>query len=181
MAVQLRHRGRTVAGVAMIDCPAPLSGAQVPDKTLLDWFLEDLALDLPVAQLTASIDATGMEARQQLEQVAQALQASGRELVLDLEQLTAIYRVFLGIVRGSRRYAGSPINADVLLLRANDGIVSEFAGHPQSHRPDWGWRAFTTGNVDTKFFTGTHYTLLSEVSVAGVARTIEGWLRTREK
>ncbi len=181
MAVQLRRRGRTVAGVVMIDCPAPLPGDPVPDRTLLGWFLEDLALDLPVAQLTASVNAEGMDARRQLEQVDQSLQASGRALALDLDQLTAIYRVFLGTVRGSRRYAGTPVDVDVLLVRARDGVVSEFAEHPQSAHPDWGWRAFTTANVDAEFFAGTHYTLLSEASVAGVAKAIDGWLRSREK
>jgi len=180
MAVQLRRRGRIIAGVTMIDCPAPLPSAPIDDKVLLGWFLEDLALDLPVAQIIASIDISGAGARQQLEQVAQALQALGRELALDIAQLTAIYQVFAGIVRGSRQYASAEIDADILLVRAKDGVVSEFAEHPHSHRSDWGWSAFTSGSVNAKFFAGTHYTLLSDAAVAGVAKTIEEWLLSRQ-
>ncbi len=180
MALQLRRRGRMVAGVAMLDCPAPLAGPAVDDRVLLGWFLEDLALDLPVAQLLASVEVAG-GARQQLEQVAAVLVQSGRPLALDLEQISAIYQVFTGIVRGSRRYAGAHSDVDLLLIRARDGAVSEFAAHPHGQRTDWGWRDFSSANVDTESFTGTHYTLLSESSLPGVAKAIEGWLLSREK
>ncbi|HEV2149690.1 MAG TPA: amino acid adenylation domain-containing protein, partial [Longimicrobiaceae bacterium] len=180
MAAQLERRGRTVAGVAMIDCPAPHPGPPVDDAVLLAWFLEDLALDLPVAELVASLDGSAPDPRAQLEQVARTLRTSGRELGLDLDQLTAIYRVFLGIVRGSRRYEGAPVAADLLVVRAADGVVSEFAGHPSAHTPDWGWRALTSGTVRSERFPGTHYTLLSDATVAGLAGTIEGWLLAGE-
>jgi pyochelin synthetase len=179
MAVQLRRRGRAVAGVVMIDCPAPMNSAPLEEKVLLGWFLEDLALDLPVADLVAAVEFG--DARRQLEQVAALLQQSGRPLELSLDQLTSIYRVFSGIVRGSRSHVGVKTDVDLLQIRARDGIVSEFAECPYAADPAWGWKAYTTGNVDAEKFAGTHYTLLSNSSVPALAKAVEGWLQSRER
>ncbi|CAN7255778.1 amino acid adenylation domain-containing protein [Pseudoduganella sp. LjRoot289] len=179
MARQLRGRGRAVGGVVLIDCPAPLSGEPVDDKVLLGWFLEDLALGLPVAELLASVDA--VQARAQLEQVSALLLQSGRPLAIDLEQLTAIYRVFGGIVRASRAYAGGSADVDMLLIRARDGVVGEFAALPHPARPDWGWASRTSGSVHIETLAGSHHTLLAGCCVAAVAERTERWLRRREK
>jgi len=179
MAAQLRRRGRTIAGIVMIDCPAPSPAAAVDHKILLSWFLEDLALNLPVSEMLDNIDLTG-SARQQISQVVSLLQKAGRDPGIDVGELTAIYTVFLGIVKSSRCYTGHRTDVDVLLMRAKEGSVSEFQKHPSADNPDWGWQEFTSGNVETTTWPGTHYTLLSNGSVAGIARAMECWMRPRE-
>ncbi len=130
MAAQLQDIGRQVAGVVLVDCPAPVvSHPDIDDLTLLAWFLEDLALDLPVHTLLASLDLSELDDVQQLQAVAQQLRKLNHTAMDTLAALLPVYRVFKGIVRGSRDYRPAAIDADLLLLRARDGVVSEFATH----------------------------------------------------
>jgi pyochelin synthetase len=180
MAVQLRERGREVGGLVVIDCPSPRPSGPIDARVLLAWFLEDLALNLPIGELVQSIDLHGLTPEQHIEQVAEVLKELGRDLG-DIGALTDIYRVFLGIVRGSRRYAGAFTDVDIFLVRATDGLVSEFACHPAAASSDWGWQSFTSGEITMRTSRGTHHTLLSKDSVPSIADSIEQWLFHREE
>ncbi len=176
MAAQVRLKGREVRGVVMIDCPAPLLHAAIPHRTLLSWFLEDLALGLPVAALIDALEPCPSDPGEQLAQLSTVQAARGERLPLDLPQMTAIYRVFLGIVQGSRRYHANPVDVDVLLIRAEHDVVSEFADHPCANEPGWGWQELCK-TLATASLPGSHYTLLGASSVARLAAETECWLR----
>lgn len=176
MARQLRELGRVVKGVLMLDCPAPHPGSAVDAASLLTWFLEDLALQLPVKQILNHINFEQQTPLQQLQQVALALQEMDIELPIEIPQLCAIYEVFLGIVQGSKKYLGAQIDVDILLLRARQGIVSEFADHPQSMQKDWGWQAYTRGVIQTEQINASHYTMLSDASLSYAVPLVEAWL-----
>jgi len=176
MAAQLLARGRTVEGVLVIDSPAPLVHDLVSGRVLFDWFLGDLNLNPNVYQELVRLDAIGMTDEEQFAQAAALMRERGVELGEDIEQLRAIYRVFKGMVHGSRRYWPDTAEVNMLVVRARDGVVSEFSQHPFAERSDWGWREFATGQVDTAWAEGTHYTLLSTPSVATVAAAVEDWL-----
>ena len=62
------------------------------------------------------------------------------------------------------------------MLRAAEGRVAEFAGHPFAARPDWGWASLTRGRVTTATVPGTHHTLLAEANVAAVAAALRSVL-----
>ena len=181
MAAQLRRRGREVSGIVMIDCPSPRPGGPIDEGVLLSWFLEDLALGLPIGELLPSIDVRGRMPQQHMEQVVEVLKELGRDPGVDIGQLSDIYRVFLGVVRGTRRYTGSFIDVDIFLARATDGLVSEFASHPASASSDWGWQSFTSGEITVRTSRDTHHTLLSKESVPSIAESAERWMVLQEE
>lgn len=178
-AAQLRQRGHAVASVVLIDCPAPvMPPGETDDATLLGWFLEDLHLDLPgelVRDAQRFVDAGAGDA-ESLARVAQALHDLGHAAASTLKDLLAVYRVFKGIVRGSRRYAPSAIDVDLLLIRAREGAVSEFAAHRSFEVPDWGWAELSTRQVRSELHHGNHHTLLLPPQLEPVAAAIDTWL-----
>ncbi len=181
MAAQLQDIGRQVAGVVLVDCPAPVvSHPDIDDLTLLAWFLEDLALDLPVATLLAPLELSELDDVQQLQAVAQQLRELNHTAMDTLSALLPVYRVFKGIVRGSRDYRPAAIDADLLLLRARDGVVSEFATHSHTAAVDWGWSNLTRGRITAHYRAGTHHTLLLPPHLDQVADTIAKWLHSRD-
>jgi thioesterase domain-containing protein len=82
--------------------------------------------------------------------------------------------VFRGVVRACHDYRAPRVAAGITVLRAADGRVTEFEGHPCSATPDWGWAALTTGAVTTAPVPGTHHALLVDPQVAAVADAIAG-------
>ena len=62
---------------------------------------------------------------------------------------------------------GTRIGAPVLLLRARQGRVTEFAAHP-ARSDDWGWAAYSPA-VTVAWTPGTHHTMLTAAAdLAGV-------------
>ena len=88
--------------------------------------------------------------------------------------LDATRAVFTGIVTACNTYhcPTRALNAPITLVRARDGAVSEFADHPHTTSPDWGWSHLTAGRTRTTHLTGTHHTLLTHPHVAALARAI---------
>jgi len=76
-------------------------------------------------------------------------------------ELNHVYPVFAQIVNACRSYTPATVSADVLLLRARDGHVSEYSAHPHAVMRDWGWSARTRGMVTTRDVAGTHHTLFN--------------------
>ena len=184
MAAQLQKKNRLVQDIVMFDCPAPLLHTPIDNRTLLSWFLEDLAsdlaLNLPVAELVDSAGVLPDDPGEQLARIFAIQEARGEKLPLDPTQMTAIYRVFAGVVQGSRRYRATRVDVDVLLIRAESGVVSEFMGHPCAHEPDWGWQRFCN-EIGTASLPGSHYTLLSDATVEQVATETDRWLKRQRR
>jgi yersiniabactin nonribosomal peptide synthetase len=102
---------------------------------------------------------------------------AGAEAV-DPAQRQAIYAVFASVVRACLGYRAEPIRADLSVLRASEGRVSEFAGHPDAALPDWGWRRLTSGTVHCTQVPGTHYTILDEPNVGALAQQVAALRQT---
>ncbi len=83
-------------------------------------------------------------------------------------ELHHVYPVFAQIVNACRSYTPPVVAADVALIRARDGRVSEYAAHPHEAMDDWGWSARTRGTVATRAVAGTHHTLFSSEHLADV-------------
>jgi thioesterase domain-containing protein/acyl carrier protein len=180
MAVQLRARGRSVEGVVIMDSPAPLVHRPIADDVLFEWFLGDLSLEPALQASVQALDRTGLTERQQLEQAAEVMRRHDVDLGADVEQLAAIYQVFKGIVRGSRAHHAHAVDADLLVLRAEQGVVQEFEHHPFADDADWGWRKLTRGTIVTGAVEATHYTLLRAPAVDVVVSLVDSWIsRTR--
>lgn len=174
----LEERGDRVERLAVVDSPAPVAPrAPAGDTQLLLWFLEDLDIGFdPHAPGAAELAGPeGVPASVRLGHALDALRGRGlADTGLDHEELVGTFAVFRAVVEGCDRYTASPVAADITVLRARDGHVSEFADHPFAAAPDWGWAALTTGAVDTLTVPGTHHTLLAGASVAIVADALDG-------
>jgi len=174
MAGQLELIGETVDHIVMIDGPPPFKHEGVGDKRLLQWFLESLDLELPLAVLD-QMDLSGLTDSEQISHAIELLCAEG-DFALDLTQLLPIFRVFKTMLRIAQNYQPPNINVDVLVLRAADGVVTEFAKHPYGNQDDWGWGLLTSGHVQCERLPGTHYSLLAEPHVDAVATVMNSRL-----
>ncbi|SEP53568.1 non-ribosomal peptide synthetase [Amycolatopsis saalfeldensis] len=178
LAHRLEQRGELVERLVVIDSPAPLASRSIDDMQTVLWFLEDLDVGFDPGLLTDARkrDLATLGDDDRLARVLDLARGSGFP---DVEHtgLAETFAVFRGVVRACNRYRAPRINADVLVLRAQDGRVGEFADHPYADSPDWGWGSVSTGTVTAIAVPGTHHTLLSDPGVAGVAATIEDHLR----
>ncbi|QQP99598.1 non-ribosomal peptide synthetase [Lysobacter enzymogenes] len=92
-------------------------------------------------------------------------------------ELHHVYPVFAQIVNACRSYSPPVVAADVALIRARDGRVSEYAGHPDEAAADWGWSARTRGTVATRIVAGTHHSLFGEQHLAEVVAALRELVR----
>lgn len=101
------------------------------------------------------------------------------ENVGDFGEITNVFGVFSATIRATHEYRSIPnaISADITLVRATDGEVSEFADHALAHREDWGWREVTSGDVAVAFVAGTHHSILGPDTVDALIESIteRGW------
>jgi amino acid adenylation domain-containing protein len=173
MARQLEETGEKVDRLVVLDCPAPLA-PHAPDQPvhMLRWFLEDLNVGVPMELLDFD-ELREHPADDQLRLALERLRLSGwTSDVTELDDLDTIFRVFKATVAATRSYKSEPIEADILLLRARDGVVSEFRDHPYGKRNDWGWRLLTVGTVDAETVEGSHYTVLARPGLDKVVASL---------
>lgn len=176
MAAQLLRQGRDLEGLIILDSPPPSLHTPINQRELFDWFLGDLNLSAPTLETLLQQVAVAANDEQRLAIASEQLHALGHSLGADLSQLTTIYRVFKNLVVASRRYQAGVVDADLLHLRAAQGVVPEFASHPQALIAHWGWPEFCSGAVAAEFIEASHYTLLLEPALPRVIERIEHWL-----
>jgi hypothetical protein len=138
---------------------------------MLHGFIEDLNLGVPLDGLQDGIDAALPEAQRFAEVISRVNSRGGT--ALEAGPLLAIYRVFNAVVTAVRAYRPGRVGANLLVLRASQGEVSEFAGHPHEARADWGWSLLTTGLVRAQRITGSHYTVLGTPGVGQIADALQ--------
>jgi amino acid adenylation domain-containing protein len=160
MAAQLEAAGEEVKQVFILDGPSPVHHGDLSDERLLLWFLDDLALGLPVERLSDT-KFTGQTLAEQLRTAAALLQA-GEAADLGLEQLLSNFEIFRDLVFAGSRYVPGTISADLTVVRVEEDIVAEFSTHPHRHERDWGWGGLTRGQVRCARVPGTHHSFLSE-------------------
>lgn len=168
-AVQLRQLGRSVGGVFIIDSPAPLNHDPITEDLLLDWFIGDMDLESSVYEKLGRTDLSMHSEQERIGYMAELIGS-------DPSQLYTIYTVFRGIVQGSRSYYAQATDLNLLILRARQGVVREFAQHPHTNQMDWGWKSFTSGQVEGAYLDGSHYTLLTSPQVEPLAECLGRWL-----
>jgi yersiniabactin nonribosomal peptide synthetase len=167
MARQLERDGERVEGVVLIDTPAPLQHGPLDEPDSLLWFLQDLDIGFdPAAVEREQVPAT-------LSEALQWLAARGIRSGFEAAQLQPILDVFRATLRATRTWRAVPVDADLLVIKAQFGTVGEFAGHPAAHEADWGWGAFTRGRVQARVVPGNHYTLLSPQNLPRTAGEID--------
>lgn len=88
-------------------------------------------------------------------------------------ELQHIYPVFAQVIGLCRNYMPALVNADIALIRARDGRVSEYAMHPHTALQDWGWGSRTRGTVVTRFVGGTHHSLFHPPHLAEVVAALK--------
>jgi thioesterase domain-containing protein len=89
--------------------------------------------------------------------------------------------VFRAVLHACAGYRPPRVNAPILVIRAADGTLAEFAGQPGAAAPDLGWSGLTTAEVSTVTVPGTHHTLLTDPHVAAVAGAVAArWHRDEQ-
>jgi amino acid adenylation domain-containing protein len=158
MARLLEAEGRDVDRVYLLDAPAPWR-RPLPDlQTLVAWFIEDLALGLPVDRLPAcDPHAAPGEA---LAAAAGAMRAYGGDL--DPALLLPIFEVFIDMVRMGGEYAPGRVRAEIVVVRVQHDIVSEFVDHPAFAEPGWGWAPYADGGIVAVSAPGDHHRFLGD-------------------
>lgn len=172
MAAQLEREGEVVDRVIMFDSPAPLDHRLISESEMLCGYFEDLNLGLPLSMIRRQESAPGT-IKDKFNRILQWLRDE-RGISLEAQPLYAMYRVFKNIVDVIREYRPTRIQAEILVLRARDGEVMEFSGHPYAGKADWGWALLTAGKVYCERLRGTHHTLLRQPNVEAVARVMNG-------
>ncbi|WP_158852081.1 non-ribosomal peptide synthetase [Saccharothrix deserti] len=175
VAHQLELLGERVDRLFVFDSPAPMPVPEVDPVSMLLWFLEDLDMGFRAddatpnerAELLAVAEPDRLRAG-----LALLERRAGRAVAVDEAHLANTFSVFTGVVHACRRHKPTVIGADVLVVRAADGAVSEFAEHPHTAETAWGWHTLTTGTADGVAVPGTHYTLLTDQHVAEVAALV---------
>ncbi|MGX1887245.1 amino acid adenylation domain-containing protein [Streptomyces sp. NPDC055287] len=171
MARLLEARGERVERVVVIDSPAPEEPREVDDAQLLLWFLEDLGIGftpglVAVEAVRATRDLTDAGRLARALELGRAAGMPASDA--DPADLATALAVFRGVVRGCNSYRAAPVGAALTVLRAEEGVVSEFDGHPRASAADWGWGAYTRGGVRAASVPGTHYTLLTDQDALAV-------------
>jgi amino acid adenylation domain-containing protein len=159
IAAQLEAACEQVSSVVLLDGPAPWPRVNPRQDELLAWFVQDLGLGLPVERLT-QVSFAGLDADAQLRKALQVL-----EVAYD-DSLASIHIVFRDLVSAAARYSPGMVRADVVVVRVEQDVVAEFAGHPAFDRPDWGWSRHTSGSVACVRVPGTHYGVFDEAAIA---------------
>lgn len=159
MVRQLVARGAAVEPLLLLDAPTPYRHSDLSLGRLTAWFMEDLALGLPLHRLPA--DAGDMhDAGAALAWAIHNLQPySPVELVH--AQLLPIFQVFCDMVIAVSRYLPACLPGDITVVRVTENSVSEFAAHPALADADWGWGRFCSGSVRSVVAQGNHHDFLA--------------------
>lgn len=164
MAAQLERAGEPIAELLLLDGPVPQSHAELDDRQLLTWFIDDLGLGVPLDCLRQE-SFVGLSDEAQLIRGADLVGLSKRP-EFDLPTLLASFRTFRNLVVASTHYQPGMIGCDLTVVQAAEQIVREFSTHPDCERSDWGWGRHTRGRVRCIAAPGNHYTFLSQPLVA---------------
>ena len=165
MAAQLEAAGERVRQVYILDGPSPVRHGDLSDERLLLWFLDDLALGLPLERLHGETFA-GRTLPEQLRRAGELL-GTGAAAEVELEQLAPSFEIFRDLIVAGSRYRPGTICADLTVVRVERDVVDEFSTHPHRHESDWGWRGLTRGQVRCVRVPGTHHSFLGEPLVDG--------------
>ena len=155
MARQLEEAGEAVARLVLIDTPAPAPLAAVAEATLLRWFVEDMASGAPGAGAVAP----GVHCESLAQAVALINECRRDTDPLTPAQVEPVWRVFRAMLKASQAYGGGRVRSALVVVKASEQRVDEFASHPHRHAPDWGWSGFTGGGVLPLKVPGDHYSM----------------------
>ncbi len=180
MADLLERSGRPVRRVLLLDAPAPTvtPAPEVDEVTLLLWFAEDLqrGFDARAVDEATLRELRAVPAGERLERVLALARGAGAD---HPAELAGTYAVFRGVVGAVRRYRPPRVEADLCVLRAAEGRVTEFDDHPHRADPDWGWSGLTSGQVDTVTVAGSHHTMLAAEHLDRLAAVVAERLERR--
>jgi len=162
----LEKEGAQVDEVIMLDAPTPYRHNCMSDDIVMRWFVEDLALELPL-ELIRDIDFATLSTEDSLAKAIELLQPS-TPAPLDSSQLLPIYRVFKNVVKLVSDYTPEKCSFPISVLRVEENVVSEFSEHIAIDKPDWGWADLTSGSIRTTVVPGNHHSFLIGENVAAL-------------
>ncbi|HEX2091654.1 MAG TPA: alpha/beta fold hydrolase, partial [Longimicrobiaceae bacterium] len=165
MSRQMEAAGERVERLVLVDSAFSVRTDDQDEVDLLAAFA--LHLGIPVDRIALSTDMVRqMEPGERLRIALEAARAA--DVVppeLDLVRFHALWDVFRANVAALRRYRPATIEADIVLVRAAEGGVDPTR-----------WAELTTGRVEARTVAGSHFTLVREPHVRGLAAAISAAL-----
>jgi len=170
IAQQLYRQGQTVAMLVAMDVRAPVPGLdpEVVDADAVEHNLMNLAdtLGLPMEPF-AKIDIMRMKPERRLEYIWQVANSSdSRPTKLSLQQVKRMYERLSIHVRLVEKYRAQPYPGKLTLFRVQDQNGPEWLG------PTLGWDQLIEGDLDVRYVSGDHVTMLSNPHVQLLAREL---------
>jgi pyochelin synthetase len=177
MAVQLEQAGESVGELLLLDGPIPQRHAELDERLLLTWFIDDLGLGVPVAPLQRE-NFGGLSIEDQLVKGGDVTGLSKRP-EFDLATLLPSFRTFRSLVAASTEYRPGTLSCDLTIVKCSEQIVREFSEHPHRNSSDWGWGEYTRGRVKCIVAPGNHYTFLAPPQAGQWIAALEDTAATR--
>lgn len=92
---------------------------------------------------------------------------------LDKETITSLFAVFEANIRSLSTYTPQLEKIDLVLLKAEELLLNSLQTHPDHEEADWGWKRYTTGNIDLYKIPTDHNSLLKKPHVENVAKLLQ--------
>ncbi|MCW8199467.1 amino acid adenylation domain-containing protein [Verminephrobacter aporrectodeae subsp. tuberculatae] len=168
IAERLERAGEAVNGLVLIDSPSPVPTERPQALALLRFFLEDLDIGYPMDRLGSLTQPD----------LAEAIDAAHDCLptLPEQRQLVAIQGVFNGVLEATRQCTVTSLTAPILMLKAGEKTATEFAGHPDRQRADWGWSRISQAPISSVVLPTTHHGLLRHPALQETASCLQTWL-----
>ncbi|QKV94598.1 amino acid adenylation domain-containing protein [Streptomyces sp. NA02950] len=180
MARQLRQSGAEVDHLVLLDAITPTAGAgrdTAPDS-LLTWFMWELLWLNRGADAPAEALPQGLDEDAAFDLILQrAVDAGVLPPGSPSTCVRRLFRVFEANWQALLDYHPEAIDQDLTLLRATaplpEVLESAHRAVGSSHLdPANGWRAWTTGRIETVGVPGDHLQIMAEPHIAAVAQRI---------
>lgn len=171
MSRQLGDQRRLRAPLLLIDTPAPLPRAALPDEAIWQWFVRDLAGSwCDGAALTAdSVDELVAELRKHRDVAERDIEA----------QIVHTYATFQLNLKALANYTARPHAISMVQFRARQSTVPELQNHPASGDATWGWRSLATVPVEVVEIPGDHHSIMTRPNVQTLGDSIREVLESR--
>ncbi|WP_433524306.1 amino acid adenylation domain-containing protein [Nocardia pseudovaccinii] len=178
-----------VASLTLLDTIALRPGERAPiaEKSLMRWFFQELLWYARGAGAAAFDFEDEIEDTDELfaRMLAEAIEAGILPADSSARSIRRLYNIFEANSTAARNYRLKPLDRDVTLLRAEEGLppgvdmAHQIAGTMYNSDSN-GWGDYVVGSLDIVSIPGDHLNMMIDPHVAALATTLAGALDATE-